>query len=52
MPKLSVNVNKVATLRNTRNLNIPSVVHAATICLEAGARPVPASSAPTPAFGI
>jgi pyridoxine 5-phosphate synthase len=30
-------VNKVATLRNTRNLNLPSVVHAATICLEAGA---------------
>jgi pyridoxine 5-phosphate synthase len=37
MTKLSVNVNKVATLRNTRNLNIPSIVHAATICLEAGA---------------
>ncbi len=37
MTKLSVNVNKVATLRNTRTLNIPSVVHAATICLEAGA---------------
>ncbi len=37
MTKLSVNVNKVATLRNTRSLNIPSVVHAATICLEAGA---------------
>ncbi len=37
MAKLSVNVNKVATLRNTRQLNIPSVVHAATICLEAGA---------------
>jgi pyridoxine 5-phosphate synthase len=37
MPKLSVNVNKVATLRNTRNLNLPSIVHAATICLDAGA---------------
>jgi pyridoxine 5-phosphate synthase len=37
MTRLSVNVNKVATLRNTRNLNIPSIVHAATICLEAGA---------------
>jgi pyridoxine 5-phosphate synthase len=37
MTKLSVNVNKVATLRNTRNLNLPSIVHAATICLEAGA---------------
>ena len=37
MTKLSVNVNKIATLRNTRNLNVPSVIHAATICLEAGA---------------
>jgi pyridoxine 5-phosphate synthase len=35
--KLSVNINKVATLRNTRNLDIPSVVRAARICLEAGA---------------
>jgi pyridoxine 5-phosphate synthase len=38
MTKLSVNVNKVATLRNTRRqLNIPSVLRAATICLDAGA---------------
>jgi pyridoxine 5-phosphate synthase len=37
MTKLSVNVNKIATLRNTRALGIPSVVRAATICLEAGA---------------
>lgn len=37
MTKLSVNVNKVATLRNTRpNLNIPSVVRCARICLQAG----------------
>jgi len=34
---LSVNVNKVALLRNTRHLGIPSVVRAATIALEAGA---------------
>ena len=34
---LSVNVNKVALLRNTRHLGIPSVVGAATICLQAGA---------------
>ena len=34
---LSVNVNKVAQLRNTRHLGIPSVVHAATLCLQAGA---------------
>lgn len=34
---LSVNVNKVALLRNTRHLGIPSVTHAATLALEAGA---------------
>jgi pyridoxine 5-phosphate synthase len=34
---LSVNVNKVALLRNTRHLGIPSVVRAATLCLQAGA---------------
>jgi len=37
MTKLSVNVNKVATLRNTRTNGIPSVVHAARLCLDAGA---------------
>jgi len=36
--KLSVNVNKVALLRNTRHLGIPSVTRAATLCLEAGAQ--------------
>ncbi|HEY2572114.1 MAG TPA: pyridoxine 5'-phosphate synthase, partial [Solirubrobacteraceae bacterium] len=35
---LSVNVNKVAHLRNTRHLGIPSVVRAATLCLQAGAQ--------------
>ncbi len=34
---LSVNVNKVALLRNTRHLGIPGVVRAATLALEAGA---------------
>jgi pyridoxine 5-phosphate synthase len=34
---LSVNVNKVALLRNTRHLGIPSVVKASTLALEAGA---------------
>jgi pyridoxine 5-phosphate synthase len=34
---LSVNVNKVALLRNTRHLGIPSVLRAATLALEAGA---------------
>ncbi|MDW5443704.1 pyridoxine 5'-phosphate synthase [Polaromonas sp. SM01] len=35
---LSVNVNKVALLRNTRHLGIPDVLRAAQLCLEAGAR--------------
>ena len=34
---LSVNVNKVALLRNTRHLGIPDVVRAAQLCLQAGA---------------
>jgi len=37
MPKLSVNVNKVATLRNSRGGALPSVVDAARVCIEAGA---------------
>jgi pyridoxine 5-phosphate synthase len=38
MTRLSVNLNKVALLRNTRTLGIPSVTRAATIALDAGAR--------------
>jgi pyridoxine 5-phosphate synthase len=34
---LSVNLNKVALVRNSRHLGIPSVVRAATLCLQAGA---------------
>ena len=34
---LSVNLNKVALLRNSRHLGIPSVCRAAQACLEAGA---------------
>ena len=37
MTNLSVNVNKVALLRNTRTIGIPSVIKAAQICVEAGA---------------
>ena len=37
MTKLSVNVNKIALLRNSRSLGIPSVVRAADIALRAGA---------------
>ncbi len=34
---LSVNLNKVALLRNTRHLGVPSVTRIAEICLKAGA---------------
>jgi len=37
MTLLSANLNKVALLRNTRTIGIPSVVHAARIALGAGA---------------
>ncbi|MBN2039728.1 MAG: pyridoxine 5'-phosphate synthase [Spirochaetes bacterium] len=37
MTNLSVNLNKVALLRNTRTIGIPSVVRAAEISIEAGA---------------
>lgn len=37
MTKLSVNINKVATLRNTRTIGIPNLSHAAEICVKAGA---------------
>jgi pyridoxine 5-phosphate synthase len=35
---LSVNINKVALVRNTRHLGIPSVTRAALLCLQAGAQ--------------
>ena len=37
MVRLSVNVNKVATLRNSRGGRIPSVIEAVDVCLAAGA---------------
>ena len=36
MTKLSVNVNKVALLRNSRTIGIPSVLQAAQVCIDAG----------------
>ena len=36
MIKLSVNVNKIATLRNARGGDQPNVVHAAQTCIDAG----------------
>jgi pyridoxine 5-phosphate synthase len=38
MVKLSVNLNKVALLRNSRSLGIPSVTRAARLCIDAGAQ--------------
>jgi pyridoxine 5-phosphate synthase len=37
LPKLSVNVNKVATVRNSRGGRIPSVIEAVRTCIDAGA---------------
>jgi pyridoxine 5-phosphate synthase len=37
MTKLSVNVNKVATLRNARGGNVPSVIDAVRVVIDAGA---------------
>jgi pyridoxine 5-phosphate synthase len=38
MTKLSVNINKIATIRNARGGNIPNVLHAALDCEEFGAQ--------------
>lgn len=37
MVRLSVNVNKVATVRNSRGGRVPSVIDAVRVCLDAGA---------------
>ncbi|MBN1611353.1 MAG: pyridoxine 5'-phosphate synthase [Polyangiaceae bacterium] len=37
MTRLSVNVNKIATLRNTRSIGIPDVLHLSAKALDAGA---------------
>src|SRR5438094_4252322 len=37
MVRLSVNVNKVATLRNSRGGKVPSVLDAVRVCVDAGA---------------
>jgi len=37
MTLLSVNVNKIALLRNSRDIGIPSVTRAAQVCVDAGA---------------
>ena len=40
MTHLSINLNKVALVRNTRDLNLPDVERAARLCLDAGAHGV------------
>ena len=35
--RLSVNVNKVATVRNSRGGRVPSVMDAVRVCIDAGA---------------
>lgn len=40
MVTLSVNVNKVATLRNARGAQVPSLLKAVRLCLEAGVRSI------------
>lgn len=37
MTRLSVNINKIATLRNSRGGDVPRVVDAVTVCVQAGA---------------
>jgi pyridoxine 5-phosphate synthase len=37
MTKLSVNLNKIALIRNSRGSGLPSVTRAATLCIDAGA---------------
>ena len=37
MTRLSVNLNKIALLRNSRTIGIPSVTRCARICIAAGA---------------
>jgi pyridoxine 5-phosphate synthase len=37
MTRLSINVNKVATLRNSRGGTVPSVLEAVRVCVDAGA---------------
>ena len=38
MTNLSVNLNKVALIRNSRNIGIPSITKMAQICIDAGAK--------------
>jgi pyridoxine 5-phosphate synthase len=48
MTQLSVNINKIATLRNTRTLNLPNVTHLAQLALDAGAHGITMGARPGP----
>lgn len=47
MTRLSVNINKIATLRNSRGGNIPNVEEAAINCQKFGAQGITVHLAPT-----
>ncbi len=47
MIQLSVNLNKVATLRNSRGGSVPSVLEATRVCVAAGAPGVTVTPGPT-----
>ena len=47
MTNLSVNINKVATLRNARGENVPDVVRFAVECEKLGANGITVHPAPT-----
>ena len=46
MTALSVNLNKIAVLRNSRGGNAPDILRAATVCLNAGAHAAARGCAP------
>ena len=47
MTKLSVNVNKIATLRNARGGNVPNVLKVTLDCESFGAKASPCTRVPT-----
>ena len=49
MTKLSVNINKIAVVRNSRGGNLPDVVRAALDCERFGAQGI---TVPTPAISV
>ena len=47
MTRLSVNLNKVALLRNSRHTGVPDLLEFARVAIEAGAGALPSILAPT-----